>query len=197
MLQISYYQHLTGHWAGSDNSAVLQVSTTSGTTDKCYKCQTNQKCYKCQTSAQCYKCQTTQICYRCQTAKHCYKCQTSLQCYTYTGELNVTDILVLIRCLHKNAFTKLPLHSFGQSDCFSTLFLIQVSFIQATAFLFPVTFITTYAIAVSSGHADSFWPYISDTGKILMISQLYNLVDLTIVRSHLSDNAKILFLWYW
>jgi len=36
----------------------------------------------------------------------------------------------------------------------------------ATAFLFPVTFITTYAIAVSSGHADSFWPYISDTGTI-------------------------------
>merc|ERR1712142_354354 len=35
-----------------------------------------------------------------------------------------------------------------------------------TAILFPVTFITTYGIAVSLGHADSFWPYISDTGTI-------------------------------
>ena len=35
---------------------------------------------------------------------------------------------------------------------------------QATAALFPATFITTYGIAVSLGHADSLWPYISDTG---------------------------------
>merc|ERR1712142_1355442 len=35
-----------------------------------------------------------------------------------------------------------------------------------TAILFPVTFITTYGIAVSLGHADSFRPYISDTGTI-------------------------------
>ena len=35
---------------------------------------------------------------------------------------------------------------------------------QATALLFPATFLTTYGIAVSLGHADSVWPYISDTG---------------------------------
>merc|ERR1711915_802963 len=35
-----------------------------------------------------------------------------------------------------------------------------------TAILFPATFLTTYAIAVSLDHADSLWPYISDTGTV-------------------------------
>jgi len=34
----------------------------------------------------------------------------------------------------------------------------------ATAVLFPATFLVTYGIAVSLDHADSLWPYISDTG---------------------------------
>ena len=42
--------------------------------------------------------------------------------------------------------------------------MIPLSDSQATAALFPATFLTTYGIAVSLGHADSLWPYISDTG---------------------------------
>ena len=40
--------------------------------------------------------------------------------------------------------------------------------VQITSLLFPITFIITYGIAVSLGHADLLWPYISDTGELLV-----------------------------
>ena len=36
--------------------------------------------------------------------------------------------------------------------------------IQSAALIFPSTFLATYGWAVSLGHADKIWPYISDTG---------------------------------
>ena len=35
---------------------------------------------------------------------------------------------------------------------------------QAAGLIFPATFLATYGWAVSLGHTDKIWPYISDTG---------------------------------